>query len=146
MSIRNSNELFYLCQQLQGFLTDPPDLPLSDIVGWERQLVQNPNDATIREVYADWLAERGCSERECEVRTSAERIRRHPTTIEGILDRATKFVLVGDSVTFSKVQVEVEYGEHWGVGCGVNRHEVGSGWEITGYDPRDRVFIFTRVR
>lgn len=61
---------------LLSILEDNQSAPMVDAIHWERQLADDCDDATLRDVYADKLAEWGCRKREADVRREAERIRR----------------------------------------------------------------------
>ena len=142
----DQNEKFNIALALRDFLEDPPPVALSEIVEWEKALQRDHRDATVREVYADWLQERGCFQRECRAREEAERIRNHPHTIEGELDAATATIPVNGTYAIPVVKVMAECGHYFGIGSGVNPRESESCWEITDEDAKHRLFIFTRTR
>lgn len=48
-------------------LSENPDVPMADVIQFERTLSTDDRDATVRHAYADWLIERGCPIRAAQV-------------------------------------------------------------------------------
>ena len=56
-------------------LSDNPQVPMDEVLDWERRLLGATGDFSLRLVYADWLHERGCLMREVQIRSEAESLR-----------------------------------------------------------------------
>lgn len=64
-------KLLHLAPALLSVIWQETDVSMKDIISWECQLHAGPKDATLRLVYADWLADRGLTVRESQVRQEA---------------------------------------------------------------------------
>jgi uncharacterized protein (TIGR02996 family) len=52
-----------LAFEITTVLDDNLHVPLTEVLQFERALVENPADAVTRQVYRDWLLEHGCERR-----------------------------------------------------------------------------------
>jgi uncharacterized protein (TIGR02996 family) len=96
-------------------LADNLQTPMDRVLDWERQLADAPDDATLREVYADWLRDHACKTREQQVRHEAAMIRvsnmpcpgwAHPHQVS-INDRTR--TVTGSGMFWATLSIQWEY-------------------------------------
>jgi uncharacterized protein (TIGR02996 family) len=71
-----SNLFLSLPDALAQLTKNRPTVPLSELLEWEDGISEQETDRMVRAVYADWLKERGCVEREQTMRAEAEYLKR----------------------------------------------------------------------